>query len=142
MIQGFNLSIKSGGSDRSSSHYLKGRNMEVYRVKIKTPGSKIVFRGKQIRTPVVLKNVSESELKIIEMFVRKNLLQSSVQLESDALSEELQERLRQEKRIPYEEDLEKDIPIEELKTEPLSLLDKLIESEGNDEETDDLSGKL
>ena len=116
--------------------------MENYRVKVKTSGSKLMFRGKVIRTPVTMKNVSKSELDIIETFCRQNLLDVSIRLESDALAEELAKELKENKPPVYKENLDKDIPIEELKKEPLSILDKLVESEGSDEETDNISGEM
>ena len=141
MISGFNLSIKGGGFN-TSTFTSKGKNMENYRVKVKTSGSKLMFRGKVIRTPVTMKNVSKSELDIIETFCRQNLLDVSIRLESDALAEELAKELKENKPPVYKENLDKDIPIEELKKEPLSILDKLVESEGSDEETDNISGEM
>jgi len=142
MISGFNISIKGGGVNTSSTFASKGKNMETYRVRVKTSGSKLAFRGKVIRTPVTMKNVLKSELDIIETFCRQNLLDVSVRLESDALAEEMARELKKNKPPVYKEDLDKDIPIEELKKESLSILDKLVESEGEDEETDNISGEM
>lgn len=113
--------------------------MERYRVKISTPGAKIVFRSKVARTPVEFKNVTDAELEVIKGFGRKNLLKYNVQLESQAKKQE--ENAMKVLEKPLEDFTDKEVKIEELKMEPLSILDKLIESEEKDEKVGDISGK-
>ena len=138
MISEFNISISGGGVLSSSTAILKGTNiMEGYRVEISTPGAKIFFRGKVSRTPVEFKNVTDSELEIIKLFTRQNLLESTIKLESEVKKQEDESISAHE--MDLEEYIDKEVVIEELKKEPLSIMDKLIESEEQDEKAGDIS---
>lgn len=99
-------------------------NVVTYRVRVFSKSAKIVFRGKQLRTPVECHKVHEHELDVLKLQMAKDDLKYQIIKESDVL-EKVNEPLIVEKR-------DKDVKVEELydpEVEPNSIMDKLISEE-------------
>lgn len=98
--------------------------MEKYKVHVTTPGHKIVFRNKVLRTPVVFHNVVTSDLDVIKLQARRLMLKYTVELEGEKVVEP---------KLPLEPlDLtkEEDIAVEELEIkEPTTILERLLEDD-------------
>lgn len=94
--------------------------METYRVRVFTPGHKLIFKGKVVRSPVTFSKVTKTDLALIESQTRRSLLKIEVLKESEIkLQEEIKKQLIAE--IPEK------VIVEELEIkEPTTTLEKLI----------------
>jgi len=95
-----------------------------YRVKVFTPNSFLIFRGKKLRTPVECHNVFEKELDVLKLQIHRDSLKYEIVREID-IEEEYIEPLVVEKR-------DKDVKVEELydpDNDSNSIMDQLIAEE-------------
>ncbi len=54
---------------------------KLYKVRINKAGHDFIIRGKKVRSPVVFRNISEEELKLIRTQVRRAAIDCIVELE-------------------------------------------------------------
>ena len=96
---------------------------ETYRVSVFTPGQKMIFRGKVVRTPVVFHHVKQTELALIDTQARRLMLRFATVKEASEIPPEV---IKVEDLDIHEED--EDIEIEELESdqEPKTILETLI----------------
>ena len=98
--------------------------MEKFKVRVSTPGHKIVFKEKVLRTPVVFNNVIQSDLGLIKLQCQRLMLSYTIDKEGEKPVQPVQ---------PVEAiDLteEKEVEVEELETkEPTTILEKLLKDD-------------
>jgi len=117
------------GTKVSAQHLIvnEGAKMEndlTYRVKVFTPNSFLIFRGKKLRTPVECRNVFEKELPVLKLQIKRDSLKYEIIREVDITEEDV-EALVVEKR-------DKDVKVEELydpDVDSNSIMDRLIAEE-------------
>jgi hypothetical protein len=96
-----------------------------YRVKILTPNTFIIHRGKKLRTPVECRNVCEKDLVNLKSQILRGSLKHTIQKENDDKDVIVMNPLVVEKN-------DGDIKVEELydpENEPNSIMDRLISEE-------------
>jgi hypothetical protein len=99
--------------------------MKLYRVKILTPNTFIIHRGKKLRTPVECRNVCEKDLITIKSQILRGSLKHTIQNENDDKDMTIMNPIVAEKN-------DGDIKVEELydpENEPNSIMDRLISEE-------------
>jgi hypothetical protein len=95
-----------------------------YKVRVSTPGHKIVFKEKILRTPVVFNNVIKSDLDLIKLQCQRLMLKYTIDVEG----EKPMKPVSPMEVIDLTE--EKEIKVEELETkEPTTILEKLLQDD-------------
>jgi len=102
-------------------------NLTSYNVKVHSSGHTIFFRNRAVRTPVQFKNVFENELELLKRNLEALAIKYSIH-ETKELEE--QEIIEATEEISANDDVQIEELYSEKKTEPESIMDKLIAENG------------